>query len=949
MSKKYLMHLISGTHWDREWRLSAEQSKLRLTELIDAVLDVLERKPSFHSFCLDGGSIVIEDYLTVRPENRARIENLVRAGRIMLVGWYTLPDTFTVAPEALIRNMLLGQRMSAGVGGAMASGYSAFSYGQTSQLPQIYRGFGIETAMFYRGTNQFELPPLFVWEGKDGSRLHTVRTFDDVTRTNWFFGPHYRLILNKNFRDARYHYDREERPAHLCDATLYEKAFQKLRESNRFKDDEESLCAAVDAIRAQAEPAAIGRHLLALNLQDNAWPYEPLPEMIAAMNAVAPDIEIVQNSFDEYFTQILTEHRNDDLFVHHGELRYAGVAPGLTGLYGATHSSRVKLKVLNDEAETWLLSQAEPLASTAAMLGVEYPTAMLNRAWRYLLQNHAHDSICGAAVDQAHEDMLYRFSVATTVAQEVAARSVTALFDRIDTQSAFDENDHVVTVFNTMPVARHEVIPLVIDLPAVDREPSPSDPCTGLARYDKEIRHFDFVDAEGNTLEHEVLSRDTIWLGVDSMWDSQSVEMRTIRRRVLLHAEVPPMGYATFALRPREPRLIKHPAPGPNRPLIARQDGTLENEYLRVTIHTNGTFSLLNKATGRRFESLHYFTDSGETGSAHRSNTPQDNPVMTSHGSKATLIMEESSLLRGVYRIGLEILVPDAASANARRRSAGLVSLPICTWLTLDKGSRHLKVRTVIHNSARDHKLQVHFPTGLKTDTVAVESAFAVEERDIRWAATADNSENWFMFHPMQNFVDMSDGKEGLAFLSRGLREYETQDDADRTLSITLLRTHRAYMKPTANMTPEELDRYTGLQGIGAQEYRYALYPHAGDWREGAVHIEAYRHKSDLRAILGVPNKGPLPPSASFLNIDPADQIMISAFKRSEDGSGYVLRLWNISGDTVPAEITFSLPVKSVRRLRMDETPQEDIPLTASSLSLTLGPHKIETLWLGVE
>ena len=59
-SKKRVMHVISGTHWDREWRHTPEQSKPRLVELIETMMEVLETKPSYEYFVLDGGSVVIE-------------------------------------------------------------------------------------------------------------------------------------------------------------------------------------------------------------------------------------------------------------------------------------------------------------------------------------------------------------------------------------------------------------------------------------------------------------------------------------------------------------------------------------------------------------------------------------------------------------------------------------------------------------------------------------------------------------------------------------------------------------------------------------------------------------------------------------------------------------------------------------------------------------------------
>ena len=152
--------VISGTHWDREWRYTADQSLLRLSELMDDLLKILEEHPEYVCFHLDGGTIVIEDYLAVRPENEKRLRDLMSAGRIISVPWYTLPEMNTVAPEALIRNLLIGKGMAQDFGKCMKTGYTATSYGQISQLPQIYAGFGLNCAMTYRGTNKFQIPPI---------------------------------------------------------------------------------------------------------------------------------------------------------------------------------------------------------------------------------------------------------------------------------------------------------------------------------------------------------------------------------------------------------------------------------------------------------------------------------------------------------------------------------------------------------------------------------------------------------------------------------------------------------------------------------------------------------------------------------------------------------------------------------------------------------------------
>jgi len=104
MNKQYKMHVISGTHWDREWRHTAEQSKPRLVDLIEQMMDVLENTTEYKTFCLDGGTVVLEDYYSVRPENRPRLQKLIEQGRVSLVNWYTLPDTFMSKTHSPLKN-----------------------------------------------------------------------------------------------------------------------------------------------------------------------------------------------------------------------------------------------------------------------------------------------------------------------------------------------------------------------------------------------------------------------------------------------------------------------------------------------------------------------------------------------------------------------------------------------------------------------------------------------------------------------------------------------------------------------------------------------------------------------------------------------------------------------------------------------------------------------------
>lgn len=945
MGKKYKMHVVSGTHWDREWRHTAEQSKLRLVDLMDNIINLLETKESYKCFCVDGGMIVLEDYLTIRPENKERIKKLIESKRMQVVNWYTLPETNTVAPESLIRNLLLGHKMAAEFGGGMKSGYTATSYGQPSQLPQLYQGFGIDTAIFYRGTNKYVLTPLFKWEALDGSEIYTLRTFDEVTRTNWFFYVHNTAVLGKPPKDLSYTYDREHHPVHMADMGSYEKAFVLLREDFDYIHDEDVQKRAVQLITDMAKPYAIGNNLLALNMEDNDQPYVYLPELIDDLNKVQDEVEIEQKSLDEYMDTIIKEADPSEVAKHKGELRYTTMHYNdFNALLGATHSSRIKLKVLNDDVENNLINLAEPLASMAAMLGKEYPRTNMDRAWSTLLKCHAHDSICGAAVDRAHDDMLYSFSLSKTVAEEVTNRSVIALFSNIDTTKKFKEDDHIITLFNTLPYARKEVVPLVIDLPKNSGKPKVDTGVEGSAQADE---FYDIVDQDGNVIPYTELSAEDIKIGVEREMDTKAIKFAAKRRRILIEAELPAMGYTTYALRLREPKFAYHPEIMPNRKLIARDSGVLENDYLKITINPNGTFSMLDKQSGRLMENMHYFTDFGETGSAHISVQPVRNPVITSHGCNATVTLVETNEQRGIFKVELTMKIPAAATLDSKDRLREMKELPITYWLKLDKESKYLSVKTKLHNECRDHKLVVNFPSGItNADWAVSESAWAVAKRTIRWRDTGDNAEGFYPFQPMQNFVDVSDGKHGLAILTKGLREYEVQDDDKRTIKLTLIRTQRAYMTANNDMTPEELDQYTGQHSFGTLEYEYAIYPHAGDWEEGRVLQTAYEFKVPVKAIQGVTREGALPATSSIIKVDPAEKVMFSALKQAENGEGYILRLWNTTDETLDLNVSTILPVKQVKRTRIDETVLGDIEIKDGKFSLKMTPHKIETFLL---
>jgi alpha-mannosidase len=348
---RYLV--VAHTHWDREWYLPFEQFRLRLGSVLDGVLETLERDASFHSFTLDGQAIVLEDYVDVRPDNEPRLRALLAAGRLEAGPWYVLPDEILVGAESLVRNLLLGRRVCRRFGvEPSAAGYEPDSFGHPAQLPQVLAGFGLDTFLFSRGLGDEldDVGVVFQWRA-GGSEVTACQ-----------FLPHY-----DNFARLTWYGDAAERVTGIVGR------FGELLE------------------RA-------GQETILLADGSDHLPIEPeLPEICTAL-AERFGTEFRIGRYSEFAP------RNDALPVHEGEL----AGSRLQNLLRGVNSARIYLKQANERAERRLLS-VETVAALHALGGAAYPAEDLRLAWRDLLRNHPHDSICGCSCDEVHRDMLVRY------------------------------------------------------------------------------------------------------------------------------------------------------------------------------------------------------------------------------------------------------------------------------------------------------------------------------------------------------------------------------------------------------------------------------------------------------------------------------------------------------------------------------------------------------------
>src|SRR5713226_4126688 len=406
MAEQLNIILVPHTHWDREWYQTFQQFRIRLVRTIDKLLDILDRDDKFSHFMLDGQTIVLDDYLEVQPEQEERLKRYIRAGRIQVGPWYLQPDEFLVSGESLIRNLQIGIQRAAEFGGGMRIGYVPDCFGHIAQLPQIFQGFGIDNAIFWRGVGAEAHKSEFYWAAPDGTQVLVVF-----------------LAGAMGYSNAR-------------DMPLVPEEF----------------VARVEFLAAPLLPMATTNTLLFMNGSDHLEPQDGLPEAIESANKllahINPEYENILTHYG-HFEHIGQAKHIDSIHVRIGTLpqyieaiqqqieRSPGISlQTLSGemrssqyshLLPAVLSTRMWIKQQNTAIEHLLERWVEPLTAWAWKLGSAYPQGLVRLAWQYLLQNHPHDSICGCSIDQVHRENSVRFAQSQQISEGLLAQALQSL------------------------------------------------------------------------------------------------------------------------------------------------------------------------------------------------------------------------------------------------------------------------------------------------------------------------------------------------------------------------------------------------------------------------------------------------------------------------------------------------------------------------------------------
>lgn len=902
--------LYSHTHWDREWYQPFEVFRLHLTAVVKRVLKDLEGG-RLSRFFLDGQAIVLEDVVELEPGLAPRISALMEKGELAAGPWYVLPDQMLVSGESLIRNLQFGISTVGKYGPPSLTGYCPDTFGHSHDLPRILRGFGIDNAFVWRGVPELGYGPLFWWESPDGSRVLT-----------WHFSRgYYQTLMHEGLEDVA---PRAARIREQLIPLVSEAGPEDGTAGLYCKQLDGALfpCGA-DHTAPPADFSTLIDSITQENLQITPIQLIDFAETLRQKVTSSPTVVGL-------FNRELRDNRSSKTFCN------AYLLPGVL-------STRLYLKQENRRCERRLARFNEPLFSLLHARGlVSYPQPALDYAWKLLLRNHPHDSICGCSVDTVHEEMQNRTAKFNQVlsALEDEAHTLLSGLSSKSMLSPEDPDRSVDTVIVANPSGREYSGPV---------------PFSFFAPAGTKLKTSNGLQIRSQTSSEELFGG----------WGRIPYYKNTVKYEGWFWADkIPALATKRFDWP------VMENAPSKEHPPVTVRSHSVDNGLFRLSVNDNGEIHVLCRSadkTVRNYSLEHKLKDVGDGGDTYNFDPIEgDKPIFAKLKS---VDQGERGPLRGSLKLTYEIKIPEAVvEAKASippifKRSSRLVTHLIQTEIWLNQGGRMINFTTRWNNQSLDHRLEVLIDTGEQVKSSWSENHFSLIKRlhsglteRLPVALGQEAAPDRF---PTQRFVIAN----GQILLNDGLPEYGADG---RFLTATLLRSvgilSRGRMRTRGGGAGPHLAT-PGAQCKGENTSNYAwapLPPVTGEKKE------PYQDSSQR-----------LPEQVSIMAYDLAEEFessFLSGFATSTDCSDHellaslekslvsidnnairiaglhvtnehlVARLLNVTEHPQRTLINTDSLLHRPRLCRLDETPLEELPAmeTADRMSFQIDFQRYE-------
>jgi len=820
------LYFVVHTHWDREWYQPFQQMRARLVAMADRMIPMVESGeiPFFH---FDGQTIVLDDYLEIRPENAKRLRALIKAGKVQVGPWYVLADSFLVSGESLIRNLEIGIASARRFGRYLNVGYLPDQFGHIAQLPQILAQFGFSTAALWRGVGADVTRNRFIWEAPDGSAVTAI------------YMP--------------YGYSNG---------------------ANLPLDTVESFLARIETIIRRERPFAPDSPILVMNGTDHASPDGRLVARIREARESA-GIEFEVGPLEE-FARHCHGLGSDGIPRHRGELRSplrAHLLPGVT-------SARTWIKQ-RDFRNCYLLERiADPIAAIANARGRgDGVDEWLDAAWRFELQNHPHDSICGCSVDQVHADMRYRFDQAEMLAETAIRRATSAIFADTPASRA------AIAVFNPTfarcavvsgeveladPGASYAVqtagcrIPAAVDGAGAERSTEFEMPASELKPLVAALSHPSLFGRTINRYElrceSERRARLDLHVSRAALGDLDLAEFRDrIRREIPDDAMVSirataaaraTISFAAYGLAQAGFSRFELVRDERSEPNPGAKDDSISNDYYRVTPTARG-LRIEDLARDSLFELG--FEDDGDRGDEYNFDpVPGDTPI----AEPASVVMRGCEAGGPRKRLAIELVyeIAESLDPDRSRRAARKAPLKIELAATLWAGLDRVDFEARVTNQSRDHRLRAALRTPVRSSSALHDSAFGVVTRPLR-ASEPPGTEDIYPTIPHRTWSAVESDRVSTALFSRGLYEVEARAEPGGTVVLlTMLRCvgwlSRSDLAMRRGGAGPELET-PGAQELGEHRFEFAMASYRGSYVDSAIAERAAAYAFPPRMFYG--------------------------------------------------------------------------------------------------
>lgn len=862
--------VVTHVHWDREWYRPFEDFRARLVELVDQVCHQLDTG-QLRFFHLDGQTITLLDVAALRPDLIDVVRRHVAAGRLTIGPWHVLADNQLVSGESMIRNLLAARRHGAVVGELTTVGYSPDAFGHPADLPRILRGFGIDTALVWRGAPDEHAQ--FRWQAPDGSEV---------------------FALNQRYHEAEVLWAQSTRDERLATFLSGEQA------------------------RRPGGPWLLlngGDHLAPQNAQ-------PLADQLSEIGELSDGVRLIESSLPDAVAVVRAACPDPARVT--GELRAVG-GPG-TFLLPGTVSTRVYLKQANSRAEAFLERAVEPLVALERLAAPadkrdDTPVAQLDYLWDLLLENSPHDSICGCSVDAVHQENEVRAERVRQLGHQVMQRCLLRRgYDpRVHGAPALTSTRIAVTV---PPAAPGRALPVKVDVViAPDRQ------VTALRGPDGhdvpvEVEDLGVQWVFGADLD---LLPDSVQARVQRLrFLAAGIEPATtaVYEVALIEREEPAVGDDS----------VIEPAAGDRVDLDA---WIPLSAGVRVQVADDASFSVDDGHGGPAHTGLARLVDGGDRGDTYTYDPPLTDTVVTAQASDLQVQHTPVRVVvRWTATVDIPVGLEAGRDARTPQTVRTPVSIELVQWVgrpgldwfaTIPNQSHdhRLRVHVPVAGSPGAWHAGQHFSQ--------IERSFGPVLGEL---PTEPNREAGIGTHPTQGFAAAGVGGDRVAVLLDHVSEVQgldPQGDRPAELAVTALRSvgwlsrfdlrtrttgaGPALATPEAQVLREVTTRLGFLLGSDAQDSWQVA--EAADARRAPVVAVQLRENTEIPAQDTTPT----------LQVRDA---IVSALKPAQGTSGVVLRLSNPTGSAREATLTLD-PAVRVTPARMDETALQD----AGALTLT--------------